>query len=295
MAFKIRREEIVERFIKALKSGTAPWQRPWTSAAPYNAGSKRRYTGVNALLLNFDPDGPAFLTWHQMKQNGGTLEKGTHGRVVVFVKPGVEIKEKDADGNETGNSFHITLLRGYKVFPTSKMKGLPERFYYQSKQIDFEPVEKAEEVVKATGARINYGGDMACYTPNTDEINMPVPDSFVSSVAFYNTEFHELGHWTGHKSRLDRLSNKQENPYAFEELIAEITAAMVSSECGLDIETMRGPDGKVFDNSTAYCAHWAQKLQELPAKLVISAASKANAAADFIVSNTNKENETCEE
>ena len=96
---------------------------------------------------------------------------------------------------------------------------------------------------------------------------------------YYSTAFHEAGHSTGHKSRLDRFEKGQQlvafgsEEYSKEELVAEFTAAFVAAEAGID--TTR-------DNSVSYLRSWIKRLKD-DASLAVLAAGKAQAAADLIL------------
>ena len=94
----------------------------------------------------------------------------------------------------------------------------------------------ADDFLRSTGADIREGHGEAYYVPSRDFISMPAFQAFKGADHFYNVAFHELTHWTGHKSRLDRdLKNRfGSRNYAAEELIAELGAAFLCAEFGFD-------------------------------------------------------------
>lgn len=139
----------------------------------------------------------------------------------------------------------------------------------------FEPIEVAERTIKATGARIDHGGEMAAYIPSADRIVMPPRERFTSADGYYSTILHELGHWTGARGRLDRdLSGRfKSQAYAAEELIAELTSAFVSAGLGLASEP--------HPQTTSYIAGWISLLRS-DKRALFTAAAAASRAADYL-------------
>jgi antirestriction protein ArdC len=138
--------------------------------------------------------------------------------------------------------------------------------------------ERAEQVIAATGAVIHHGGDRACYRPVDDCIQMPPKTAFPKAHEYYSVAAHELTHWTGHKSRLNRLDTLArfgDESYAVEELVAELGAAFLSAELGI-----RQSDD--LSNVTAYLAHWL-KVLESDVTAIFTASSAASKAVDLIL------------
>jgi antirestriction protein ArdC len=143
---------------------------------------------------------------------------------------------------------------------------------------DFEPVEEAQRVIDEmpNAPTIGFGGNRAYYRPMTDEVQLPVPEQFTERENFYATAFHELAHSTGHEKRLHRIkdwSNFGSEPYAQEELVAEMTAAMVCGMVGID---------PLIEQSAAYIEGWLKALKG-DKKFVVQAGSQAQKAADYIL------------
>ena len=102
-------------------------------------------------------------------------------------------------------------------------------------------------------------GDSAYYSPSRDVIVIPEKKQFVDGESFYSNLLHEMSHSTGSQSRLDRLKPGQSfgsKEYAREELVAELTAALVSSQYGMTKH--------VKSDSAAYLKSWLDNLQEDP-------------------------------
>jgi antirestriction protein ArdC len=276
-------QEVTDRIVAELETGALPWVKPWSQTpgrnVPCNAATNRPYSGVNILLLWVARDKgwptPRFLTFKQATEAGGHVRKGEHGVGVYFVK---DLLFKNADAEGDGDERHVRMLKRYVVFNVAQCDDLPDK-------IITPPVPKLhnrdapdpliEEFLATTGAVIREGSRLAVYHGKDDFIALPVRGSFKSIAEFYNTLFHELVHWTGHASRLDRkLDNRFLDPaqrYAAEELIAELGAAFLCAEFSIDGD-MR---------AAGYIADWL-KLLKTDAKAIFTAASKAQAAVNYL-------------
>lgn len=265
-------EKITQTVIEMLEKGVCPWRKPWQGLGdPLNFNSKREYTGINHLLLSTFASVPYFLTFNQIKKMDGKLNKGSKGMPVIYWNM---YKKED---KKTGEAKTIPFLKYYTVFSiedTDLGYELPEL-----KKFEFKPSERGEKIVEnwqdkpEIKIKISNG---ASYSSAIDRVTMPLQSQFESPEEFYATLFHELGHSTGHQSRLNRpLSNAYgSKAYALEELTAEMTAAFLCSHCGIDNSTI--------DNSAAYLESWITVLKE-DSKILISAASKAQKAANMIL------------
>jgi antirestriction protein ArdC len=156
---------------------------------------------------------------------GGHVRKGEHGTKVYFVK---QLQAKDADDDE--KTRVIPMMREYTVFNVDQCEGLPARVMTAGTVKVKNPDERdatIDEFLACASADIREDFGEAYYRPSDDYISMPAFAAFKSSAHFYGTTFHELGHWTGDKSRLDRDLKGRfgDHSYAAEELIAELTAA----------------------------------------------------------------------
>ena len=170
------------------------------------------------------------------------------------------------------------MLRTYTVFNVDQVEGLPAEFYpapfVGAHQLERD--DAAEAALRSCGATIRENGDKAFYAPGPDFVNMPEFARFTSVGGFLATMAHELCHWTGHKSRLDRKMGGRfgSNDYAFEELVAEIGAAFIGARLGIV--------GDHIDNHAAYLSHWLEVLQG-DKRAIFKAASLAQAAADRVL------------
>ncbi|MEM6359969.1 MAG: zincin-like metallopeptidase domain-containing protein [Bacteroidota bacterium] len=277
-------EIATKRIIDLLESGVAPWKKSWSSSiglSPMNYDSKRCYSGINFFLLSMLDD-PYFMTFNQVKKNGGSIKKGAKGEVVFYW----QWTYYDANGkltkSEDDAERKIPTLKYYRVFNAPDIEGINFDYPKPEPLRPNEKYEACEELIGSTGAKIEYSDNgQPFYSPTEDFIHMPVIGRFENSDAYYSTLLHELGHWTGADSRLNRdLSGLfGSNKYSKEELIAELTSAFVCAELKLDNDA-------VTSDHASYLAGWIKVLKG-DSKLVITASSAAQKAANYILSNRN--------
>jgi antirestriction protein ArdC len=163
------------------------------------------------------------------------------------------------------------MLKAYSVFNVAQIDGL-----FQETAVEVSQEQRQDAVtafVAATKADIRIGGDRACYVPALDFITVPPESAFITREHFLATNLHELGHWTGAKSRLDRdvKSRFNEKSYAAEELVAELTAAFLCAHLNIKGELRHAE----------YINNWIQLLKE-DDRAIFTASSKASQAANFL-------------
>ena len=249
---------LADRFIQSLEAGTVPWQKPWKTVHAQNAISRKAYSGVNAFILGWYGQDNYYLTFNQIKALGGTLEKGTRSLPVQFFSKIEATKSKD------GKDF--LLRRYYNVFPLNKVT-LPEGKEYKraDKQIDFKPDAEADRLASLSTCPVKTGS-LACYAPASHRITMPAKDSFKSVAHYYATLFHEVGHSL--KEKGTHSTGFGSEPYAKEELVAELFSSLCLAHCGLDAS-------ETFTNASAYVENWLTALKG-DKTLILSAASEAS-------------------
>jgi antirestriction protein ArdC len=270
---------VSSRIVAELEQGAAPWVKPWSATpgqnVPQNAVSNRPYSGCNVILLWLARERgwttPRFLTFKQALEAGGHVRKGEHGQKVYFVKQ-LELK----DGKEGEVPRLLTMLREYTVFNVDQCDGLPENVRAGKLARVRNPDARdplVDEFLRTTGADMREGQGEAYYAPGNDFISTPAFEAFKSAAHFYGTAFHELGHWTGHKSRLDRDLQHRfgDRSYAAEELIAEICAAFLCAEFSFDGDLRHA----------GYIQHWIALLRS-DRRAFFTASSRAQAAADYL-------------
>ncbi len=271
--------EITSKIIAALEAGTPPWIRPWggdIEPFPTNGISRRPYRGVNCVLLTLEAQLRGFsrntwLSYRQALELGAQVRGGERGTTVIFYKT----LEVPPEVQEEARPRVVPLLRSFIVFNVAQIDQLPERLREPATEPAGWIREQAPEKVLAdSGAAIEHGGFAAFYSPADDRIQLPEPQLFADPGAYYATALHELTHWSGHESRLNRSLGRRfgEGAYAMEELIAEIGSAFLCAACRVE--------GRLQHSS--YVANWIQVLQN-DKRAVFAASAKAQQAADYVL------------
>lgn len=249
---------LADKFITSLENGTVPWQKPWKAISVQNAVSRKAYSGVNAFILGFFGSDNYYLTFNQIKALGGSLEKGTKSMPVQFFSKIDAAKSKDKK--------EFLLRRYYNVFPMNKVTLADGKVYKRAdKVITFSPVEAAERIASLSTTPVTFGGNAAYFKPASHMIGMPSKDSFKSVSHYYATLFHEIGHSL--KEKGTHSAGFGSEPYAKEELVAELFSSLCLAECGLDASD-------VYQNSTAYVQNWLDALKG-DKTLILSASAEA--------------------
>ena len=281
-------EIITEKIVEQLRNGVVPWRKPWRTEPPCNLVSGKEYRGINPFLLA--PQGYCsryWLTFNQANKLGGHIRKGEKSSIVTFWNVGKEKIVRDADGKERKSK--PILLRYYNVFNIEQTEGIADKLGLGNATPRVASIEQCEAIVNAMpNPPKREQSNRAWYRPSTDSVGMPSRDLFNSSEEFYSTLFHELTHSTGHASRIGREGIEQLNSfgsesYSKEELVAELGAAML---CGIT-----GISPATIPNSAAYLQSWINRLKG-DSKLLVSAASQAQKAADYIRNTSAKSEET---
>jgi antirestriction protein ArdC len=270
-------EIVTSKIIEQLESGVAPWQKPWKSDPPMNLISQKEYRGLNVFLLGSQGYGSRYwLSFNQASKLGGHVKQGAKSSLVVYWSIGEEKTIRKADGTEKKSK--PILLRYYSVFNLEQTEGIAEKLGLSS-SARVADIEDCERIVsQMPNAPAREQSHKAWYRPSNDTVGMPAKTAFNSPEAYYATLFHELTHSTGHASRIGRegIENLNEfgsESYSKEELVAELGASML---CGIT-----GISPAVIQNSAAYLKCWIERLKG-DSKLIVSAASAAQKAADYI-------------
>ena len=271
-------EIVTEQVIKQMENGVAPWRKPWRTESPVNLVSQKAYRGLNVFMLATQGyESRYWLTFNQAKKLGGHVKQGEHASTVVFWHVGEEKTTRKADG--TDRKSKPFLLRYYSVFNLCQTDGLEEKLGLGNASPRVPSIEQCEAIVSGMpNPPAREQSNRAWYRPSTDSVGMPARGLFNSSEEFYSTLFHELTHSTGHTSRVGREGIEQLNTfgsesYSKEELIAEMGAAMLCGVTGIAQATI--------PNSASYLKCWIDRLRS-DSKLLISAASQAQKACDYI-------------
>ena len=230
--------------LAALRNGSPPWRKPWGDlrrpkthidfaplAIPRNSTTGVPYSGVNILTL-WNATRKLLLTeslwatelawWHL---GGKVKPQAPYTRVRCYFT----VDGPKQDEEETRSIWHrLYNLAQVEGCDYLRQNQQPVRTVRTEGDID---ISRAWEFIKKCGASVIWGGDEASYNLQKDLIKMPHKQRFLSELDVISVLFHELGHWTRHPRRLNRLRDKactKDSPeYAFEELVAELTACFL--------------------------------------------------------------------
>ena len=262
-----------------------PWVQPWGNVRaplglPRNAATGRAYSGINILILwcavaERGFAGENWLSFRQALKIGAHVRKGETGTTIVDADRFIPYRERTraAENRRRARSDPVPqALHGLQCRPVRGSAG-------RSHPPPSPPAEnlilpQAEALIRATGADIRIGGNRAVYVPGTDYIQVPPSSFFFEPVNWHRTVCHELGHWSGHSSRLNRDMSGSfgSASYAREQLIAEMTGAFVCAALSI-VPTVRHAD---------YLGFWLEVLRE-DNRAIIRAASAASKAADYLL------------
>jgi antirestriction protein ArdC len=292
------RESVNQKLIEALSNNVLPWRRPWSGGGNggrhRNFATGRPYSGVNPLLLEMHClkhglESNRWATFRQWENIGCMVKKrpadvraGGWGCTVVFCKPVKKTVMDKVTGEDDENRYFI--LRSFTVFNADQVSGeAVEKLKATSHQqpVNGNAYPAVEELISATGAEINHGGDRAFYAlpqpagswPNHksgDNITMPERSRFISPERYLETCLHELAHWAEVRVGWDRRLHG----YSMGELVAEISACYIASALGMPI---------TLEEHAAYLKSWCDGMKD-SASFIFRACSMASKATDYLLS-----------
>ena len=283
-------ETVAEKLIEQLKQGTAPWQKPWEPGVaganmPVNPTTGKRYKGINALqLMSEGREDQRWMTYKQAAAVDAQVRKGEKGTPIQYWKFSEDQNKTDAagkpfldnKGDPVKETVQLERPRVFfaTVFNAEQIDGLPPQ--QPRPQHAWNAVERAEQILQASGATIRHGEhDRAFYRPSSDSIHLPEKDQFPTADNYYATALHELGHWTGHGTRLDRdlVHPFGSEGYAKEELRAEIASMILGDELGI---------GHDPEQHAAYVGSWIKALEDDPLE-IFRAAADAEKIQEYVM------------
>ena len=256
-------ETFAKKVTELVLKNDAPWVKPWganqAKGLPVNALSGKPYRGCNIMLLLSTPfKSRGWLTFKQVSSLGGKVKRGSKATDIFFFTS-IEVEKEDA---KTGEKVKVDVpfLKNFKVFNLEQIE-LPEDapLKYRPENMDKTPIDDNpvfDECEQLLNLAVWYEDDVkAYYVPSRDEIHLPNRRAFSSLSGFWGTAMHELSHWTGHESRLNRdiwhsFGSKE---YAREELIAEVSSWLLA----VTLCTPHEPQ-----NSASYLASWVRDFKD---------------------------------
>ena len=282
-------QQLAEQFLHILEEEKLDWKKEWSglSGRPYNPVSKTVYHGSNyfSLLLTSMAKGyqdPRWCTFAQIKEQGWTLKagKGQSAKIEFWYpydreqKKAISWQEFREAGGQINDRYQL-FSRAYSVYNGDMIVGIPK---LEVTQNEIQPVELVDTISRNMGVPISYHQtDRAFYRPVEDRIYLPYRQQFDSEYAYASTALHELSHATGSEHRLNRKQGGEfgTEPYAYEELVAEISSCFLSSELPI------GQTEEHLQNHKAYVQSWIQGIKEQPEAL-FRAVKDAEQAAVYL-------------
>ncbi len=290
-------ETIANMFYEAIKKGTAPWMKTWEASefksCAHNPVTKTKYQGMNSLVLEMvridkEYKDNAWLTFKQIKDLGGTLEKGSKSVNIIAFKQRVRTEEeilkkenqiKDDETipedlkpnlieanrkrkiNKIYNSSNVFNIEQTKGIDLEKIKKLYKNENFEKK--DFITIEDCQKILDSINdLKIkHFEQKRAYYNYTKDEIVLPLKTQFKDSESYYSVAFHELGHSTGHETRLNRDMSGVfgEDSYAREELRAEIYSFLQAQKLGIKYD---------LGNHFSYIDSWTTSLENKKEEII---------------------------
>lgn len=270
-------ENTAKKLIEIMENGVNPWEKPWKSSNEiYNPVSKTPFTGFNWVMLSLFGSHFTtgyYATYKQIESVGGQVKKGSKGFKTMAP---LIVPAKDEAGNIIKDKTVLVGFREYAVFNLDQCENVEKLFPTASEKVN-ERFANCESTISATGANIIHKtGDGCYYRPSTDSIVMENINDFDNSEKYYGTLFHELAHWTGAETRLNRLEKNIRfgNPaYAFEELVAELSANFLCNHHGIDSNDR---------HNASYLKSWIKALRD-DSNVILTAAGMAQKACEYII------------
>lgn len=287
------RQNLIDMYVKSLDEGEIPWEKMWKTKQPYNAITKKKYRGMNNLILSFvaikrNYQDARWCTYNQISKNKWKFKEDAKGKgVCIEYWSQYNIKEKrvysfqqyeDMIKNfpETKDDFKL-ITKCTVVFNADLIEGIPKDLSQEVSKTPIETSNYIENIIRNLDIGYVEIGEEAYYNPNDDCVVIPPSNLFRNEYTYYATQLHELAHSTGHESRLNRNIKHQfgTEEYAKEELRAEISSSFLMQELGLEY------DEKHLQNHKAYIQNWAQLIKDKPNEL-FNAISDSNKIVDYL-------------
>ena len=281
---------VTDKLVSLLEQGTKPWQKPWHSSGLFygNLATGSRYSGSNPLLCSIDClvsdySSPFFIGFNQAKEKGWKVRRGAKA---TYLRWGALVPKSvsSADDDSESELEFVRLFRWVPVFNADWLDDsnadcsvidaiarFDSGFSPNPDSLD----QRLDSFIAAQDAdiRVNQQGKAFC-SSSGDFISLPPFERFSSASAYYATKIHELIHWTGHSSRLDRPSSTRfgSPEYAFEELVAELGAALLGAHFGFEAQ---------LENHASYLASWLEALKG-DNRFFFKAVAQARHAVSFL-------------
>lgn len=284
-------EDVTDKVIKAMEGGDKAWQRTWDklgTSNPYNPLTGTEYSGINKIALSLTGHtDPRFLTFKQATDLGYKIQKGSKSHPIIHF----QLNEKEVENKETKEKeiVKIPSIKYFNVFNAEQIVGIPRLTTKDEQTKQFDEIKNVEELIKNSNANVVLGGNQPLYSPTEDLIRMPQKTQFHTPIDYYSTLLHELTHWTGHETRLDRLKQGgfASKSYAHEELVAELGSVFLSGKTGIALNEDH------YKHHSQYLNSWISLLKE-DKNALYKASSQAQKATDYVMKYSPEQSNTIE-
>lgn len=310
MSTAITDQQVLKNIVERLESGVLPWRRPWSertgdvvigsmphsaTAWPSNLRAPKVPYGVfNGTILLTHASNRGYRTnlWvpdHVVDELGAVIDQKDTSPVALQRLPNeyVDYRDRPSHARLVYNIDQVQDCE--KALGLSFMKPRPtsEAMRY-GRSIDLR-----SRLERDRGLEIRYSSNQAAYFPSWDVVTMPDIGQFNDMAPrtggdgeanYWATLWHEVIHWTGHGSRLDRAKHRVwgDDRYAFEKLIAELGAAFLCAQLGINGE-MQHP---------SYIHSWCRALKKDKINVLWDASVFASEAKDYVLRREKKDVDT---
>lgn len=261
------RREIVEKIIRMMEQegfflNVSEWNRE--ALRPYNPLSGAVYKGSNRLRLTYEVmeqgyKDPRWATLRQYKENGYFPKKGEKGRLCekwIFTKEKI-VQNSKGQKEKIEERLDKPIVSYFKVFNAEQIRNFPK--YVSERNVESDIGMMTDNLIETSECPVlELGQERACYVPSEDNIFLPLRQGFKNEKSFLQTLIHEMGHSTGHKSRLNRnlMGEFGSVDYAKEELRAELGALFTSWDLGIHLEEEH------YEDHSDYLKSWIKVLRD---------------------------------
>ena len=284
------------------------WRQGWTNGKGTMLGmpqnlSGRNYSGTNSFFLQMDTAmnayrTPVYMTFMQAQKENLRIKKGAQSMPVIYW----DLNIKDERGKRVAESDYKQMSRGEQnkceVRPFLRAFSVFNVDQTNLEEVNKEKYDAIVDRFKGPQLRDTQGQEWICrvqndrivdgayYSPARDMVIIPMKEQFnigknaeeifKDGMEYYSSALHEMTHSTGTANRLNRDKGAKfgDAKYAKEELVAELTAAMVGNTLGFD--------KRILNNNAAYMDGWINALREEP-KFIVSVMADVNKASKMIL------------
>jgi antirestriction protein ArdC len=269
--------QLSDKLVAEIKEGNSLFQKPVKEngmpafVKPINPVTGKGYSAMNALILGMERhDDPRWMSADSARYAGNWVKKEEKGTLIEFPKTSDIQAIRTAEGKPIKDDAGVTQTKTLEfdkpqrgqafLFNGSQLKDIQPLEEFLAKQNEgqtLSPVERANKLIEDSKAVIIHGGQEAYYDKQRDAVIMPEPEHFENETKYLQAAIHQMAHWTGHGSRLNRPMEGKFGSldYAREEMRAAIAGILIGGELKI---------GHNFGQQAAYMSTFAKILKDEP-------------------------------